>query len=67
VITISKITKQEEIDQNLIIIQDSMKSSGSSVYILIPKTVRDKLNIKDDSTYKLVCNIKQKEVTIKFK
>jgi hypothetical protein len=49
-----------------IIVQEPIKKSGSSIYILIPKSVKNALNLKNLEYYKLVFDPETKKIEIEF-
>ncbi len=50
-----------------IIVQEPIKKKGSSIYILIPRSVKNALNLKEDPKYyKLVFDPETKKIEIEF-
>ena len=53
-------------DEGKIIFQEYVKYSGSSIYILIPKSIRDPLGVTGKSMYRLAADPKTGKVELKF-
>ncbi len=49
-----------------IIRQSKIKTFGGSLYVLVPKDIRDDANVTEDSMYNLSYDSSSKSISIKF-